>query len=213
MEVRLEKTWPLEVSRAQAWAVLSDVRAVAACMPGAQLTEQVDETHFKGVVRSKVGPAVMVFSGDIEVLGVDPVALQLALAGKGADKSGSAAAMKLVARIDPGGEPANCILSGDATVTVSGKLAQFGGRLLVPVADAMLAQFAESFLSAAAAVPPPADAAVEAAAEPVDAIEAATARAPAAAGGNVPPKELNVLALAWTIVRGWLRHLFGNKTA
>ena len=53
------------------WAVLSDIRAVGCCMPGAQITEQLDETHYKGTVKTKVGPASMQFGGEIEVLGVD----------------------------------------------------------------------------------------------------------------------------------------------
>ena len=59
MEVKLDKRYPVAASVDQAWAVLRDIRAVAACMPGAQITEQIDETHFKGTVKSKVGPAVM----------------------------------------------------------------------------------------------------------------------------------------------------------
>jgi carbon monoxide dehydrogenase subunit G len=152
MEVELNKKYPLAVSRASAWAVLMDIRAVAGCMPGAQITDQVDETHYKGLVRSKVGPAVMSFTGDIEVLCVDAGAQRLELLGKGSDKGGSSAAMKLVARLEDAADATSCLLLGDATVTVSGKLAQFGGRLLVPIADAMLAQFAANFETAARAV-------------------------------------------------------------
>ena len=43
------------------------------------------------------------------------------------------------------------VLVGQASIVVSGKLAQFGSRLLVPVSDAMLAQFADNFRAAAAA--------------------------------------------------------------
>lgn len=151
MEVQLNKQYPLTVSSARAWAVLADIRAVAGCMPGAQITEQVDATHYKGLVRSKVGPAVMSFTGDIEVLALEPGERRIELLGKGADKGGSSAAMKLLARLEPGADGASCVLLGDATVTVSGKLAQFGGRLLVPIADAMLQQFAANFQTAAAA--------------------------------------------------------------
>src|ERR1700761_3333611 len=151
MEVELNKTYPLGVSPERAWAVLTDIRAVAGCMPGAAITEQVDDTHYKGTVRSKVGPATMSFAGDIEVLGLDTAARTLELLGKGADKGGSSASMKLAARLEPGADAGSCVLVGDATVTVSGKLAQFGGRLLVPIADAMLQQFAKNFETAAAA--------------------------------------------------------------
>ena len=65
MEVRLDKQYPVAATLDQAWTVLSDIHATAACMPGAQITEQLDATHYKGTVRSKVGPAVMTFNGDI----------------------------------------------------------------------------------------------------------------------------------------------------
>lgn len=156
MEVKLDKHYPLAVGADQAWAVLCDVRATAACMPGAQITEQLDDTHYKGMVKAKIGPAMMNFAGDIEVLALDPATRTLRMRGKGADKAGSSAQMTLAASIQPGDAPGTCVLAGTATVVVSGKLAQFGSRLLVPVSDAMLSQFADNFRAAAAAVAPPA---------------------------------------------------------
>ncbi len=153
MEVKLDKRYPVAATLDQAWAVLSDIHATAACMPGAQITEQLDDTHFKGMVKSKVGPAVMSFNGDIELQGLDTDKRQLKMLGKGADKGGSSASMQLTAQLEPAEDGAGCVLAGQATITVSGKLAQFGSRLLVPVSDAMLAQFADNFRAAAAAVP------------------------------------------------------------
>jgi hypothetical protein len=154
MEVKLDKRYPVAATLEQAWAVLSDIYATAACMPGAQITEQIDATHFKGTVRSKVGPAVMSFNGDIELQGLDAAAKELKMLGKGADKSGSSASMQLTAHLEPAAEGdtrGGCVRAGVATIIVSGKLAQFGSRLLVPVSDAMLAQFADHFRAAAAA--------------------------------------------------------------
>jgi carbon monoxide dehydrogenase subunit G len=219
MEVKLDKRYPIAASVDQCWAVLSDIRATAGCMPGAQITEQVDDTHFKGSVRSKVGPAVMNFGGDIELLGIDPAERSLDMTGKGADKAGSSAQMNLRAHLEPGEAPGTAVLVGTATITVSGKLAQFGSRLLVPVSDAMLAQFADNFRAAAAAVPAPsALAVVEAAAAAGEAgaaplVVAAPVPAPAAAPAPQPVRELNALALLWIVVKGWLARLFGRRPA
>ena len=194
MEVKLEKRYPVASTATQAWAVLSDIHAVAACMPGAAITEQVDATHYKGTVKSKVGPAVLQFGGEIEVLALDAATLSMQMLGKGADKAGSSASMNLSARIEAGESPATCVLVGQATIAVSGKLAQFGSRLLVPVSDAMLAQFADNFRSAAAA-------------------SAAATSAPAAAAPVAAPpvRELNALALMWTVFKGWLARIFRNQ--
>jgi carbon monoxide dehydrogenase subunit G len=213
MEVKLDKRYPVQASADQAWAVLSDIRATAGCMPGAAITEQLDDTHFKGTVKSKVGPAVMTFGGDIEILALDAATKAMTMLGKGADKAGSSASMNLAAHVEPGETPGSCVLVGVATIVVSGKLAQFGSRLLVPVSDAMLAQFANNFNAAAAAVPvaaAPAAPGAEGAA--ADAEAPAPAAAPAAPVAPQPVKELNALALMWTVFKSWLAGLFGKKS-
>jgi hypothetical protein len=202
MEVKLDKKYPLDVGVEQAWAVLADIRATAACMPGAQITEQVDATHYKGTVKSKVGPAVMSFGGDIELLQLDAGARTLQMMAKGADKAGSSASMDLTATVQAGETPGSSVLAGQATIVVSGKLAQFGSRLLVPVSDAMLTQFAGNFRNAAAAI-----AAAQAAPAAAETAETA-APAPTA---PPPVKELNALALMWTVIKGWFAGLFGKK--
>jgi uncharacterized protein len=240
MEVKLDKRYPVAAGLEQAWAVLSDIHATAACMPGAQITDQVGPMQYKGTVKSKVGPATMLFNGDIEVQGVSAAKRELRMLGKGADKGGSSASMQLVAHLepDPAGAGAGCVLVGQATVTVSGKLAQFGSRLLVPVSDAMLAQFADNFRAAAAAVPAAAKPAVaggrpdfvettvirmvEGSQAPGQALAvdgsapAAATAPPAAAPAAVaaqPVKELNALALIWIVIKGWFAGLFGKKSA
>jgi uncharacterized protein len=203
MEVKLDKRYPVAANLEQAWAVLADMRATAACMPGAAITEQLDATHYKGTVKSKVGPAVMSFGGDIEVLALDAATHSMQMLGKGADKSGSSAAMNLAAHLEAGETPAACVLVGVATITVSGKLAQFGSRLLVPVSDAMLAQFAGNFQTAAAAVP------VLSTSSNVAAVAAGAA--PPAVKPAAPANELNALALMWTVFKSWLSGLFGKR--
>lgn len=206
MEVTLDKRYPVAASVQQAWTVLADIPAVAGCMPGAAITEQLDATHYKGTVKTKIGPASMQFGGDIEVLALDPATHSMQMMGKGADKGGSSASMDLTAHLEAGDTPDACVLVGRATVIVNGKLAQFGSRLLVPVSDAMLAKFADNFRAAAAAVPAAAsqapegaagDAAADAAAEatlattpvPIPAIPA-TSTTPASAVDPAAPAHL-----------------------
>ncbi len=221
MEVKLDKRWPLDVSLEQAWAVLSDIRATAACMPGAAITEQVDDTHYKGTVRTRIGPAQMQFGGEIEVKALDAATHSMQMLGKGADKAGSSASMDLAARLEAGQTPDTSVLAGTATVVVSGKLAQFGNRLLVPVSDAMLAQFADNFRAAAAAVAATAAAAAAGhaaegtaagdAADAADAADLARAASRASVTASAPVRELNALALLWQVFKAWLAGLFGRK--
>lgn len=194
MEVKLDKRYPLEVDAARAWQVLRDVKAVAGCMPGAEITEQLDATHYKGTVKVKVGPANAAFGGDIEVRQLDEAARRLQLFGKGADRGGSSASMDLTATVEPGETPASAVLVGQAAVVVNGKFAQFGGRMMTQVSDMLLAQFVDNFRAAAAALPGP-----EAAAPAASAPQAA--------------KEINGLAILWNLIKGWLAGLFGKRPA
>lgn len=209
MEVQLDKRYPIAASLDQAWAVLSDLRATAACMPGAEITAQLGERQYQGQVRSRVGPATMNFAGTLELQGLDAAQRELRLHGKGADRGGSTASMQLVARLEPGdaSAPGHCLLVGKATVTVSGKLAQFGSRLLVPVSDALLQQFAAHFAAAAQAVPvrDPQPAADVGAARP-----GTPAPPDLAPSSPAPPRELNALALLWSALRHWLARWKGR---
>ena len=193
MQVKIEKTFPLAALPAAAWALLQDIRAVAECMPGARITEQIDATHYKGQVSVKLGPAAAQFAGELEVLGLDAARREIKLNGKGSDTKGSSAAtMNLSASIRDAA--AGCELVGVSEVSVSGKLASFGGRMMTQVADQLLKQFAYNFAGRVAAVP-------EAAPEPATAPETAP-----------PPRQLNALALLWAVVVGFFKSLFGRKS-
>lgn len=199
MKVRLEKTFPVPAPADAAWSLLQDIEAVAACMPGARITERIDAQHYKGTVAVKFGPAAMSFRGDVEVMAVDAASRTLRLVGKGTDATGgSGASMDLTARIDPTG--AACSLVGTSEVSMSGKAAAFGGRMMNSVADQILKQFAESFAAQAQAR---------------GAQAAAPRTEPAATAAAAAPRSthLNAFALAWAILRDWLRSLFAAKKA
>src|SRR5215831_13406705 len=169
MKVDLEKTFPLPGSAQVAWGLLQDVEAVAACMPGAKITEKLPDGGYKGTVTVKLGPATMAFRGEISVRDQDAATHSLRLLGRGTDSTGtSGASMDLAARIEdvPGGSSQ---LVGRSEVTMSGKAAAFGGRMMNSVADQILKQFGENFGAQVAArvVRPAATGAQQAQAAPV----------------------------------------------
>lgn len=202
MEVKLDKQYPLDVDAARAWALLTDLKAVASCMPGAEITEQLSDTSYKGAVKVKVGPAVAQFGGTVDVIEAVANERKMVMRGKGADKGGSSASMDLTAVIaaDPA-NPAHCVLNGQAVVIVNGKFAQFGGRMMVQVSDMLLAQFVENFRQTALTLPA-ADGAM------------ASTPAPSAAASTAAPvvaREINGLAIFWALVKSWFGGLLGKK--
>lgn len=196
MKVQLEKSFPLPAGADAAWALLQDVEAVAGCMPGARITERVDESHYRGTVTVKLGPASLAFRGEVEVREVDPAARALRLVGRGTDTTGtSGAGMDLHARIEAV-DAGSCRLQGKAEVSVSGKAATFGGRLMQGVADQVLQQFVANFSARLPAVQ-----------------EGTVAAAESAAASVQAPPTLNGLALLWAMVRDWFHQLFAAKRA
>jgi len=196
MKVQLEKSFPMPASADVAWTLLQDIEGVATCMPGAKITERVDDTHYKGTVAVKMGPASLSFRGEITVLGLDAAARSLQLVAKGTDATGgSGASMDLTARVEPI-DAASCNLVGKSDVSVSGKAATFGGRVMGPVTDQVLGQFAANFASRVQSMQAQATA------------PAATAGASAPLPPPAQAKPLNGLALAWAVIKGWLRSLF-----
>jgi len=197
MKVQLEKSYPMPASADTGWALLQDIEGVASCMPGAKITEQVDAQHYKGTVSVKLGPASLSFRGEIEVKGLDAAARSLQLFAKGTDTTGgSAASMDLTARVEAVGA-ASCNLVGTSEVTMSGKAATFGGRVMGPVSDQILGQFAANFAAKVQAMQAAASGAAP---------SAATAAATAS-----EPKPLNGLALMWAVIKGWFASLFAAK--
>ena len=223
MKVQIEKKFELPAGADVAWAFLQDIEAVTSCMPGAKIVERVDESHYKGTVSVKVGPASMSFKGTVEVSGIDAATRTLRLVGKGTDSTGSSgASMDLLARIDEV-DASHSTLVGDSTVSMSGRAATFGGRMMNSVADQVLKQFADNFTARVSEIEvarAPA-ASVASAAESNDASASAaagTAAAPSAPRAAAPPRpaqatELNGLALMWAVLKDWLSGLFGGKKA
>jgi uncharacterized protein len=213
VKVRLDRTFAMPASPEVAWAMLQDIEAVTACMPGAAITERIDAQHYKGTVALKLGPASLKFKGDIEVRELDATTRTLRLVAKGTDTSGSsAAAMDLTARVEAAdGGLSNLV--GHSEASVSGKVAAFASRMMDAVADQIMKQFAANF-AARVAAEQSAPAAASASAAATAPSEVTAAPAPATAPpAALPQQELNGLVLLWTVLRDWLRGLFSKKAA
>lgn len=208
MNVTLEKTFPMPASAQTAWLLLQDIEGVAGCMPGARITERTDAQHYKGTIAVKFGPANMSFRGEVEVKALDAANRTLRLVGKGTDSTGnSGAAMDLTARIEAVNET-SCNLVGNSEVSLSGKAAAFGGRMMNSVADQVLKQFAGNFAARLQAMQTN-----PAGKPPGSGGAAASASGTPDASAAPAPSQLNALALAWAVFKDWLQSLFSAKKA
>ena len=131
----------------------------------------------------------------------------LRLLGKGTDSTGSSgASMDLSARIE-GVAVDSSNLVGKSEVTMSGKAAAFGGRMMNSVAEQILKQFADNFAVQVAALAAQRNAAAAPASTAASAGRKRRHRPPndppqTASFSCTPPRELNGLALIWAVVEG-----------
>ena len=141
MAIKIEKTFQIQEPLDKVWKFLADPKKVASCVPGAQVTETVDDRTYKGLVRVQVGPSVTDYRGEARIELLDEQRHEIQLVGKGQDVRGKgSASMKMTgnARALPDGSTEVVTVS---EVNVVGLLAQLGARMIHEVSNKMFEEF------------------------------------------------------------------------
>jgi len=144
MTTTINKKFELEEPIEKVWIYLADPTKIVTCVPGASLTEKIDDRNFKGQVAMKLGPVKVKFNGEVEIEELDKSNWNMKLKGKGLDAKGKGSAdMKMngILREIPTGTAVDFTM----TLSIVGKLAQFGSRLIGDVTDQVLNQFIGNF--------------------------------------------------------------------
>jgi carbon monoxide dehydrogenase subunit G len=84
----LENSFEVPADVDRVWAYLLEVEQVAQCMPGAQLTEAIDDRNWKGKVTVKLGPVSLAFAGKVTMTERDDAAHRIVLEGSGMEQRG-----------------------------------------------------------------------------------------------------------------------------
>jgi len=145
MPIKIEKTFQVQEPLESVWKFISDPRKVANCLPGAQITETVDDRTFKGVIKVQVGPSVTDYKGQVHIERLDEQQHEIELVGKGQDVRGKgSASMKMTGKVHslPDGSTE---VASVAEVNVVGLLAQMGARMIQEVSNKMFAEFTSNF--------------------------------------------------------------------
>jgi len=164
MNTQIVKEFHIAAPKNVVWQSLSDPEDIVSCVPGASITEKVDDSNYKGQVVTKFGPIKASYSGDIEIVELDEANSKMVLNGKGLDSKGKGSAeMDMVGVLTD--KDGGTDVSFTMDITIVGKLAQFGSRLISDVSDQLLNQFVDNFKNklASQSVATPATATTEAA--------------------------------------------------
>ena len=126
------------------WKSLANPEEIVGCVPGASITDKIDDRNYKGQVTTKFGPIKAAYAGDVEILELDEANHKMILKGRGLDSKGKGSAdmiMNGVLKEEGGKTQVNFSME----ITIVGKLAQFGSRLINDVSDQLLNQFVKNF--------------------------------------------------------------------
>jgi hypothetical protein len=158
MQIETSFIVPAPIERA--WALLTDVPRIVPCMPGAQLTEQVDARTFRGTAGVKIGPMQLSFAGEAKIEEQDEPARRVRVAARGNDTKGRGGAQaKLAFVLVPDGAGTRVDITTD--LQLNGAVAQYGRGvgLIKEIANQLVGQFAANLKTQIDALPAPADAA------------------------------------------------------
>jgi len=200
MEIENEFTVPAPIDHV--WAYLLDVERVAPCMPGAELTEVVDDKTWKGKVNMKLGPVSLSFAGTVTMQDRDDQAHRIVLAAKGMEQKGKGAANASVTSwLEDGQGETHVKMQADIHLT--GTVAQLSRGLLPEVSRKLTQQFADCLARSMGA----AEVVATESADVADQVRAEQAPVKAKPIGGF---RLGLSAI-WVGIKNFFRKLFGGK--
>ena len=200
--MEFQNTLEVPLPPEQAWAVLMDVERVAPCLPGAELTEIVDERTFKGKVSVRLGPVALTFQGEASFEEIDTEGRKATINARGSDAKGRGGAQAKVGfSLEPSETGSTVSIHTD--MQLSGSVAQYGRGvgMIQDLAGRMIGQFAENLSKQIEADKVATESTEESPASPDPAPTAAAA--PAQVGGMA-------FAVLWNRFLQALRSLFGG---
>jgi len=200
--VKIENSFTVSASPEEAWALLMDVPRVIPCMPGAELTETVDDSTWKAKVGVRLGPISLTFDSDVKRVEADDAARRAVLEATAREVRGRGSAQaKIESSLTPVDDGTEVDIVTDLTLV--GAVAQYGRGIVPDVASQLVKQFAECLEKQLSAEPAAASADATAPGEPAP---------PAAAPAPVKPVgglRLGLRATASAVGRS-IRHLLGR---
>ena len=103
--MEFDNSFEVPLPPAEAWPVLMDIRKIAPCMPGAELTEVVDDKTYKGKIAVRLGPVALAFAGVVKFEERDNVNHTARVTAQGSDAKGRGAANATASfRLEPAGQ-------------------------------------------------------------------------------------------------------------
>jgi carbon monoxide dehydrogenase subunit G len=123
------------------WTFFDNIPQVAACLPGAELTDDLGDDKYLGRVAIRMGPVKLMFAGTANITERDDAAKRVVVDAAGADEKGRGQASMLVT--------ATLVATARGTkvgvvqdLQLSGAAAQYGRGMISDVTSVLMRDFA-----------------------------------------------------------------------
>lgn len=122
------------------WRFFDDIPQVAACLPGAQITDELGEDKYAGRVAVRMGPVKLSFAGTAHIVERDDEAKRVVVQASGAEEKGKGQAeMMVTATLVRAGAGTKVGVTQD--LQLSGAAAQYGRGMIADVTSVLMKDF------------------------------------------------------------------------
>ena len=139
--MKLTGSYKLNVKKEVVWKALNDSEILKKCIPGCEFFEKESNTVFNATATNQIGPMNATFSGKLSLSNIQENR-SYKLSGEGQSSVGFANGIADVKLTEENGLT---ILNYEVDITVGGKVAQLGSRLINGIAKKMSDYFFGQF--------------------------------------------------------------------
>lgn len=133
------------------WSFFDDIPHVAACLPGAELTEDLGDDKYNGRVAIRMGPVRLQFHGTAQITERDEAARRIIVHASGADEKGRGqASLVVTATLTRAGRGTKVGVAQD--LQLSGAAAQYGRGMISDVTSVLMGDFSANMAARIAAI-------------------------------------------------------------
>jgi len=197
--LKIEERFELDAHADEAWAYFIHPERIIVCLPGAELTEVIDERNYAGAVKVKLGAMAMEYRGTMEFTEVDAERRVIRMEGKGSEKRGGGTATLTMETAVHELEGDRSVVTVVADIQLAGKIVRFGRGMIQAVTTEVFKEFTDRLADYLAAS---GTSGAHDASPPTDPVEVA-AESKAAS--------LLLFPLLLRSFRSWLRRIFGTE--
>jgi carbon monoxide dehydrogenase subunit G len=150
--MEFDDTLDVPLPPAEAWTLLLDIERIATCIPGAELTEVVDERTYQGKVAVRIGPVALSLVGQARLEEIDAERHRVSVKAHGSDPKGRGSTEAMIRfNLEPAAGGTRVAIHSD--VKLAGAIAQYGrgSGMIQSVASQLIGQFGDNLKARIAA--------------------------------------------------------------